>query len=90
MVEKIYWMEKGNRQVLKGDQAMIYCLDTSGLEDWAPSHPAERWCRVEILERYEFDGRPRLRVKILEGPEKGRIVSGLSPGNLRSGRECER
>lgn len=58
-------------------------LNTISLEDWTPNQPTERWCSVRVLERYEFDGRPRLRVEILEGPERGRVVAGLSPSNLR-------
>ena len=61
-------------------------LNTISLEDWRPRQPAERWCRVEVLERYYFDDRPRLKVRILEGPEKGRVVSGLSPSNLSNTR----
>ena len=62
-------------------------LNTISLEDWAPKQPAARWCRVTIVERYSFDGAVRLKVRIEEGPEAGRVVSGLSPGNLRA--SCE-
>ncbi len=65
--------------------ASLY-LNTISLEDWRPRQPAERWCRVEVLERYYFDNAPRLKVRILEGSEKGRVVGGLSPGNLSSRR----
>jgi hypothetical protein len=58
-------------------------LNTISLEDWTPGQAAERWCRVTIVERYSFDGESRLKVRIEEGPEAGRVVSGLSPGNLR-------
>ena len=58
-------------------------LNTASLEDWYPKMPAEILRRVEVVERYEYDGRSRLSVRILEGPEVGRVVSGLSPSNLR-------
>lgn len=58
-------------------------LNTISLEDWVPKQPAERWCRVTVIDRYSFDGSPRLKVRIEEGPEAGREVTGLSPGNLR-------
>ena len=63
---------------------MKWMLNTISLEDWTPGQPDERWCAVEVVERYDFDGMPRLKVRVLEGPEVGRVVSGLSPGNLRS------
>lgn len=59
-------------------------LNTVSLEDWTPNQPPERWCAVAIRRRYEFDGQPRVEVEILDGPEAGRVVSGLSPGNLRT------
>lgn len=62
-------------------------LNTISLEDWAPGQPAERWCAVTVLDRYAVDGRQRLKVQILEGPESGRVVSGLSPNNLRLSKE---
>lgn len=58
-------------------------LNTISLEDWKPKQPDERWCRVEVVARYDFDGRPRVSARILEGPEKGRVVTGLSPGQLK-------
>jgi hypothetical protein len=58
-------------------------LNTISLEDWTPGQPAERWCAVRVVERYAWDGRVRLRVEVLEGPERGRVVSGLSESNLR-------
>lgn len=58
-------------------------LNTVSLEDWAPGQPDERWCAVEVVERYSWDGRERLRVKVMEGPEVGRVVSGLNQTNLR-------
>ena len=64
----------------------ILYLNTISLEDWQPKQPTERWCGVEVIERYHFDNAPRLKVRILEGPERGRVVSGLSPGNLRETR----
>lgn len=64
---------------------MAWFLNTSSLEDWYPGQPAEILRPVTIVERYEFDGRPRLKVRIDDGPEKGRIVSSLSPSNLRDG-----
>ena len=67
-------------------QATPLYLNTISLEDWKPKQPDERWRRVDVVDRYEFDGRPRVSVRILEGPEKGRVVTGLSPGNLRSTR----
>lgn len=62
---------------------MALYLNTISLEDWTPGQPAERWCRVTIADRYSFDGAPRLKVRVEEGPETGRVISGLSPGNLR-------
>ena len=58
-------------------------LNTAALEDWYPGQPAEILRRCTVIERYEFDGRPRLRVRIDEGPEAGRIVNSLSPSNIR-------
>ncbi len=66
---------------------MALYLNTISLEDWTPGQPAERWCRVTVVERYSFDGVPRLKVRIEEGPEAGRVVSGLCPGNLRDEEE---
>ncbi len=58
-------------------------LNTLSLEDWAPNQPDQLWRRVEVVDRYDFDGRPRVSARILEGPEKGRVVTGLSPGQLK-------
>ena len=58
-------------------------MNASSLEDWYPGQPAEAWREIEVVERYYFDNVPRLSVRILEGPERGRVVSGLSPGNVR-------
>lgn len=72
-------------RALKVDAGRAW-LNCASLEDWDPRRgraPAETWRPVEVVERYEFDGAPRLRVRILAGPEAGRVVSGLSPGNLR-------
>jgi hypothetical protein len=59
-------------------------LNCTSLEDWYPGQPAVTLRKVEIVDRREFDGAPRVDVRILEGPEAGRIVTGLSPGNLVS------
>jgi len=59
-------------------------MNAVSLEDWAPGQPDERWCAVRVVERYDWDGRTRLRVELLEGPERGRVVSGLSDSNLRT------
>jgi len=45
--------------------------------------PDEILRQVRVAEVYDWDGLTRYAVKILEGPEKGRIVSGLSKSNLR-------
>lgn len=61
---------------------MTTYLNTVSLEDWYPHQPDTVLRQVTVIERYEWDGAPRLKVRIDEGPEKGRIVSGLSPSNL--------
>ena len=61
----------------------IFYLNTLSLEDWAPGQPDEIWRKVEVTETYTWDQVPRIKIRILEGPEKGRVVSGLSPSNLR-------
>lgn len=58
-------------------------LNCTSLEDWYPGQPAVTMRRVRVVDRRAFDGAPRVDVEILEGPETGRIVTGLSPGNLR-------
>ena len=59
-------------------------LNTISLEDWVPNQPDERLCEVEIESSYIGDnGVERLNVRILEGPEKGRVVQGLTRGTLR-------
>lgn len=57
-------------------------LNCASLEDWYPGQPATILRRVEVIELRTFDGAPRVDVRILEGPEAGRIVTNLSPGNL--------
>jgi ribosomal protein S28E/S33 len=57
-------------------------LNCTSLEDWHPGQPAVIMRRVEVVDRRTFDGAPRVDVRILEGPETGRVVTGLSPGNL--------
>lgn len=58
-------------------------MNALSLEDWVPGQPDEQWRAVRVVERYNWDGRTRLRVELLEGPERGRVVSGLSESNLR-------
>lgn len=60
-------------------------LDCRSLEDWTPNAPREAWRKVEIVDNYEIGGQRRLSVRILEGPDQGRVVNELSPGNLRHG-----
>jgi len=60
----------------------IMFLNTLSLEPWKPKQPDYIFRRVEVVKRYAWDGKQRVEVKILEGPEKGRVVSSLSPSNL--------
>ncbi len=63
-------------------RATALYMNTVSLEDWYKGQPTEAWRRVEIVEQYEWDGRQRVSVRILEGPEAGRVVSGMSPGQI--------
>ena len=56
-------------------------LDCLSLEDYEP-HKRQAIRRVRIVESYNFDGSSRVSVRILEGPETGRVVNSLSPKNL--------
>lgn len=64
--------------------ASVMEMNTLSLEDWAPGQPDEMWRAVKIVDRYLWDGRTRLRVEILEGPESGRVVSAIGEGSLRT------
>lgn len=64
--------------------ARVYFMECHSLEDWYPGAPSEAWRRVEVVQRYETDCQQRLQVRILEGPERNRLVTGISPGNLRT------
>lgn len=57
----------------------LLVLDAASLEDWQPGQADVLWREVEVLDRYLFDGRSRVSVRLLEGPESGRTVTGLSP-----------
>lgn len=59
----------------------IRSLDCVSLEEWEPKK-TQAIRTVEVLEHYTTDGSPRITVRILEGPERGRIVTGLCPNNL--------
>jgi ribosomal protein S28E/S33 len=74
---------KATRRRNKRFKKKLY-LNTISLEDWKPKQPNERWCAIEIVDQYLGDNNvPRVNVRILEGPEKGRTVFGLSKGSLR-------
>ena len=61
-------------------------LNTAALEG---SMRAEVLRPVRLVRRYVFDFQQRVEVEILTGPEKGRLVSGLSAGSLRHKRTGE-
>lgn len=61
----------------------IVKVNTAYIEGWYPNRPAEVLRKAEIIGIHEYDKVPMISVKILEGPEQGRILTGLTRSALR-------
>lgn len=60
----------------------VFVMNTASLEGWYKGQPAVIYRRIKLVDYYDFDGVGRVAVEILDGPEKGRKVTGQSPGQL--------
>ena len=64
-------------------QGAYLFLDTHSLEDFKKGAPSSIIRKVKVRDIYDYDGPKRVSVEIVEGPEYGRMVTGLSPSNLQ-------
>jgi hypothetical protein len=60
----------------------VFVMNVSSMEDWYKGQPAVVHRRVKLVDYYTFDQHTRVSVEILDGPEKGRKITGQSPGQL--------